>query len=84
MANVKICMRLSKIGWMSQMVIDHKRTLRFSGCSPLLSFACDRTRLSSLIMDKIQWLDTPRNDGTWGIRYTAECAAETTIGDIAL
>lgn len=86
MINVEICMRLSKIGWMSQMVIDHKRTLRFNGegfCSPHLSYACDRTRLSSLIMDKIHWSDTLRCP-TWSSRYESEYRVGTTIGDIAL
>lgn len=74
------------MGWMSQMVIDHKRTLRFSGegfCSPLLYGACEGTRLLSLIMEKIHWSDTMRGT-TWRERYEIACDAEMTIGDITL
>lgn len=86
MTKVEVCMRLSKIGWMSQMVTDHRRTLRTSGegyCSSLLYGAYEGTRLSSLIMDKIHWSATMQGR-TWSERYGIACDAETTIGDITL
>lgn len=87
MEKLEICKKLSRLGWMSQAVIDNTTTRRYTGYTairPILQDLSLGTYVHSIIMDKIQWGTVRSRCGrSWCARFEEYNGLGATIRDIA-
>lgn len=59
--------KLSRLGWTSQAVVDYHKTQPYWDATFLHDIYME-TYLKSIVMDKITWSHSPR-ENTWQLRY---------------
>lgn len=67
MCKLEVCKKLSRLGWTSQAVVDYYKTQSYGDATFLHNIYME-TYLKSIVMDKIIWMHSPRED-TWQLRY---------------
>lgn len=67
MCKLEVCKKLSRLGWTSQAVVDYYRTTSRWGATFLHGIYME-TYLTSIVMDKITWMHSPR-EHTWQLRH---------------
>jgi hypothetical protein len=87
MEKLEICKKLSRLGWMSQAVIDNATTREhtdYANIRPILQDLRLGTYVHSIIMDKIVWsVVRPHCSRSWCARFEEYNGLGATIRDIA-
>lgn len=78
MGKLEVCKKLSRLGWASQAVVDYHKTLPHWAATFLYGIYME-TYLDSIVMDKICWGSSLRED-IWPQRY--EDGHSTMVKDI--